>query len=164
MLLVLRLVHMFVMKGPTKCGFCPLFANPLSSFFEGACSFAPIVFLRPIFFKKSWALRSWCAHNIFISCPNPVSRTRTFFLAVRSSLLSLYCALTDTRWSIHTSRWLMLADCSLFYVARYPLISTRCFPLFLLVAAEFSLLAGLYSLHTAHGTSSCSLIVARWSP
>ena len=163
-MVVLRLVHMFLIKRPTQYGFCALFAPPWSSFLEGPRSFAHIVFLGHFFFKKFWALRSWCAHNIFISCPNPVSRTRTSFLAVRSSLLSLYCALTDTRWSIHTSRWLMLADCSLFYVARYPLISTRCFPLFLLVAAEFSLLAGLYSLHTAHGTSSCSLIVARWSP
>ena len=95
-------------------------------------------FFRINFFKKSWALCSWCAHNIFISCHNPVSRTRTYFLTARSSLLS--------------------------FVARYPLISTRCLPLFLLVAADFLLLAGLLSMYTAHGTSSCALVVARWLP
>ena len=52
-LLVLRLVHMFLMKQPTKYGFCPLLARPLSSFFEGARSFAPTVFIGPVFFKKS---------------------------------------------------------------------------------------------------------------
>ena len=53
MLLVLRLVHMFLMKQPTKYGFFPLLARPLSSFFEGARSFAPTVFIGPVFFKKS---------------------------------------------------------------------------------------------------------------
>ena len=49
---VLRLVHMFVMKGPTKYEFCPAFARPLSSFFEGARSLTLKVFAGTIFFKK----------------------------------------------------------------------------------------------------------------
>ena len=155
MLLAFRPIHMFVLKGPTKYGLYPILASLFSSFFDGACSFAPIVFLRRIF-KKSWASRLWCAHNVLISYNN-----RTSFLAVCSSLLSLCCSLTDTRWSMLTSRWLMLADRSPYYVVRFPLISTRCFPLFLLVAAEFSLLAGLYSLQIAYGISSCSLVFAR---
>lgn len=140
MLLAFRPIHMFVLKGPTKYGLYSLLASLLSSFFDGARSFAPIVFLRRIF-KKSLASRLWCAHNVLISYHN-----RTSFLAVCSSLLSLLCSLTDPRWSMLTSRWLMLADRSPYYVVRFPLISARCFPLFLLVAAEFLLLAGLFSL------------------
>ena len=43
-LLVLRLVHMFDTKKATQYGFCPLFARPFYFFYEGACSFAPIIF------------------------------------------------------------------------------------------------------------------------
>ena len=68
-------------------------------------------FCTPIelFFKKSWASRSCSAHNIFISCHNPVSRTRTTFLAVRSLLLSLLCA-----------HWYSLIDSFFSLVRCYP--------------------------------------------
>ena len=140
MLLVLRPIHMFVLKGPTKYGFCPLFARPLCSFFKWARSFAPMVFLGTIFLKNSWALRSWCAHNIFICCHKPVSRTRISFLAVRSLLLSLFCALTelliDSHFSLVNARWS-------FAVLRCSLTAY----LNSLVAAEFSVLAGLFFTH-----------------
>ena len=47
----LRIVHMFVIKRPTKYGFCALFARPLSSFLEGLRSLAPVIFLDLIFSK-----------------------------------------------------------------------------------------------------------------
>ena len=137
MLLVLRLVHMFVIKGPTKYGFCPLFARPLSIelFFWESALICAHSFFRTHFFKKSWALRSWCAHNIFISCHYPFSRTCNSFLAVRSSVLSLYCPLTNSRYSILISRWLMFSDRSLFYIARHSLAASR-----LLLFTRWSLL------------------------
>ena len=85
MLIVLRLVHDYVRNERTnEIWVLPTFCTPIVLFFEEVCSFAPIVFLGPIFFKKSMS------HN-------PVSRTRSSCLAVRSSLLSLCCALTHTR-------------------------------------------------------------------
>ena len=56
MLLILRPIPMFVLKGPKKCGFCPLFEWSLCSFFEGVRSFAQVVFLGPIFFQKIMCL------------------------------------------------------------------------------------------------------------
>ena len=111
MLIVLRLVHDYVRNERTnEIWVLPTFCTPIVLFFWGSVLICAHSFLGPIFFKKSMS------HN-------PVSRTRSSCLAVRSSLLSLCCALTHTRWSILTSPWLMLADRSLFCVARYPVIS-----------------------------------------
>ena len=109
------------------------------------------------FLFQIWTLRSWCLHNILFL---------TILLGMRT-----FCSLTPAvRWLILTARFLYLAGyCSLrflFYVARYYLIPARCLPItsfYSLVAADISLLAGLYSLHAAHCTSSCSLVVPGWS-
>ena len=73
-------------------------------------------------------------------------------LAARSLLLLLCCPLTDIYCSIFISRWLMLAAipilrCSLLAYPR-SLLTDYCS--LSLLAADFSLLAGLYSLHAAH--------------
>ena len=53
MLIVLRLVHDYVRNERTnEIWVLPTFCTPIVFFFEEVCSFAPIVFLGPIFFKK----------------------------------------------------------------------------------------------------------------
>ena len=102
-------------------------------------------------------------HAIFISCHNSVNRTHTSFLTVRSSLLSLCCALTDTCWSILTSRFLILYDLSLFYVARYPLISTRSFPIATpLHAGRCWVLAPCWSLLATRCSWHFELLACSW--
>ena len=120
-----------------------------------------IQFFQDTIFSKNYEPCAHDAHIIFLFPAIILLAVLAPSFQVRSSLLSLCCVLTDTRRSIFNSRRLMLADRSLFFVARNPLISTRCFPLFVLVATDFSLLAGLLSLYTAHGTSSCALVVSR---
>ena len=97
--------------------------RPFYSFYEGMCSFAPVISKGP--FKKTGSLRSWCADIIFIFNHYPVSRFGNAFLAGRSSLLSLCCLLTETRGSFLISRWLMLADRLLFCVAPHLLAASR---------------------------------------
>ena len=148
--LVLRKVNKFEMKGGTKNRFSPLYARPFCPFFAGARSILPIIFfVVPPFYFLVWAMRSWCLHIIFISC-HPARYTLD--LAARSLLLLLCCPLTDIHCSIFISRWLMLAAipilrCSLLAYPR-SLLTDYCS--LSLLAADFSLLAGLYSLHAAH--------------
>ena len=97
-----------------------------------------------------------CTHDAYILFLFPVIllgiRTCSLDLAARSLLLLLCCPLTDIHCSIFISRWLMLAAipilrCSLLAYPR-SLLTDYCS--LSLLAADFSLLAGLYSLHAAH--------------
>ena len=153
MILGLRKVNKFEMKGGTKNRFSPLYARPFCPFFAGARSILPIIFfVGPLFYFLIWAMRSWCLHIIFISC-HPARYTYLLF----RSCCSLIAALT-----LLSANWYSLLD---FY---FSLVNARCdsyftlfatslsplaaYRLLLFVAARcwFSLLAGLYSLHAAH--------------
>ena len=153
MLLVLRKVNKFEMKGGTKNRFSPLDGRPFCPVFAGARSFLPIIiFVGPLFYFLIWAMRSWCLHIILFPVILLGIRTCSLDLAARSLLLLLCCPLTDIHCSIFISRWLMLAAlpvlrCSLL---AYPCSLLADYCSFSLVAADFSLLAGLYSLHAAH--------------
>ena len=102
-----------------------------------------------VHYRMQWALYHSCPTYYFISC-HPARYTLD--LAARSLLLLLCCPLTDIHCSIFISRWLMLAAipilrCSLLAYPR-SLLTDYCS--LSLLAADFSLLAGLYSLHAAH--------------
>ena len=151
MLLILGLDHIFEMKAATQYGFWSLFESACCSFFEGAFISDRYIFLV--------GLALMMRPKYLISCHNPVRRTRNWFLAVRSSLLFFCYPVTNTRcsflflaghsyFSLVNARWSFVLRCS--PLARFPIAAHL-----YLVAAAFSVLACLYSLHAAHDTSSC---------
>ena len=126
MILGLRKVNKFEMKGGTKNRFSPLYARPFCPFFAGARSILPIIFfVGPLFYFLIWAMRSWCLHIIFISC-HPARYTYLLF----RSCCSLIAALT-----LLSANWYSLLD---FY---FSLVNARCDSYFTLFATSLSPLA-----------------------
>ena len=78
-------------EGPNEIWVLSTFCMATDSFFEGPRSFAPIFFQEP-FNKKKYNPCSHDADMIFL-----LPAIILLAVAVRSSLLSLCCALTDTR-------------------------------------------------------------------
>ena len=145
---------MFVIKRATKYWVLCTFCAPIELFFVGTALFCAHRFLGSIFSKN----HEPCAHDAHIIFLYPA----IILLAVLASCFLLFahrCSLFWYFWSILTFRWLMPAERTLSV-----LLCSLPANLNSLVAAEFSLPTGLYSLHTVHGTSSCSLVVARCSP
>ena len=146
MLLVLRKVNKFEMKGGTKNRFSPLYARPFCPFFAGARSFLPIIiFVGPLFYFLIWALCSWCLHIIFISC-HPVRYTYLLF----GSCCSLIAALT-----LLSANWYSLLD---FY---FSLVNARCDSYFRLFATSICPLAASRLLLFV--AARCRFLASCWS-
>ena len=146
MILGLRKVNKFEMKGGTKNRFSPLYARPILPFFcRSTLNSAHNIFCRAPFLFLIWAMRSWCLHIIFISC-HPARYTYLLF----RSCCSLIAALT-----LLSANWYSLLD---FY---FSLVNARCDSYFTLFATSLSPLAAYRLLLFV--AARCWFLASCWS-